>query len=105
VENDAIVVSLNITNTGNIAGDQVVQLYVGFDNSQVEREHKLLKGFERVSLNPGETQRVKISCPLDKIKWYNPATGSWELEKMEYQVYVGSSSDEDDLIELAFAIE
>jgi beta-glucosidase len=105
VEDDAIVVSLNITNTGNIAGDQVVQLYVGFDNSQVEREHKLLKGFERVSLNPGETQRVKISCPLDKIKWYNPATGSWELEKMEYQVYVGSSSDEDDLIELAFAIE
>jgi beta-glucosidase len=100
-----IVFSINVTNTGMIAGDQVVQLYIGFDNSQVEREHKLLKGFQRVSLQPQETKRVEITCPLEKIKWYNPDRGLWELEKIKYQAYIGSSSDEDDLIELSFSID
>jgi len=105
VEDDTILASLDVTNTGDVDGDQVVQFYIGFDNSQIQREHKLLKGFERVSLAPGETKRVVISCPLDKIKWYNPESGLWELEKIEYQAYIGSSSDEEDLIELAFEIE
>jgi beta-glucosidase len=105
VLDDQITVSVNVTNKGNIAGDQVMQLYIGFDNSQVEREHKLLKGFQRVSLQPGETKSIKISCPFDKLKWYNPETRSWFLEPMEYQAYVGSSSDEDDLIESSFVIK
>ena len=105
VEEDDIVASINVTNTGDVAGDQVVQLYIGFDNSSVEREHKLLKGFQRITLKPGESKRVVINCPFDKIKWYNPETNSWELEKMEYQAYIGSSSDENDLIELSFTID
>lgn len=104
-KDDALLFSVNVTNTGQRAGDQVVQLYIGFDNSSVEREHKLLKGFQRVSLNPGQTKRVKISCPFDKIKWYNPETSSWELELMEYKAYIGSSSDEEDLIKLSFSID
>ena len=104
VLDDQITVSVNVTNTGNIAGDQVMQLYVGFDNSTVEREHKLLKGFQRISLEPGETKSVKLSCPFEKLKWYNPETKSWDLEKMEYQAYIGSSSDEEDLIESIFEI-
>ena len=105
VEEDAIVASINVTNTGNVEGDQVVQLYIGFDNSAVEREHKLLKGFQRITLEPGETKRVAITCPLDKIKWYNPETNLWELEKMEYQAYIGSSSDDNDLMELFFTLD
>jgi len=105
IADDHVEVTINVTNTGEITGDQVMQLYIGFDNSHLEREHKLLKGFQRVSLEPGETKSIKISCPLKKIKWYNPEIKSWELEKMEYQAYIGSSSDEDDLIERAFMIE
>lgn len=105
VVEDKIMVSVNITNTGERTGDQVVQLYIGFDNSTIEREHKLLKGFKRLSLQPGETKRVSISCPMDKLRWYNPEIGAWELEKMEYEAYVGSSSDEDDLIKLSFRID
>jgi beta-glucosidase len=97
--------SINVTNIGQRAGDQVVQLYIGFDNSTVEREHKLLKGFQRVSLEPGETKRVKISCPMEKLKWYNPETNAWELEKMNYEAYLGSSSDEKDLVKMSFAID
>ncbi len=104
IENDQIIASVDVTNTGNITGDQVVQLYVGFDNSRIEREHKLLKGFERITLRPGETKNVKITCPFDKIKWYNPETTIWELEKMEYQAYIGSSSNENDLVKTSFIV-
>lgn len=105
VVDDGVEVALNVTNTGDMAGDQVIQLYIGFDNSSVEREHKLLKGFQRIFLESGETKRVTLTCPFDKIRWYNPDLGSWELEHMEYQAYIGSSSDEDDLIKLSFRIE
>jgi beta-glucosidase len=105
LEDEQIVASVKVTNVGVRQGDQVVQLYIGFDNSAVEREHKLLKGFERVSLNPGESRRITIKCPFDKIKYYDPEANSWILEKIEYQIYVGSSSDEDDLIKSSFRIE
>ncbi len=105
VTDDAVEVSVNVSNTGEIAGDQVIQLYIGFDNSAVEREHKLLKGFQRVHLEPGQTKQITIVCPFEKIRWYNPDRGEWELELMEYQAYIGSSSDEDDLVLLPFRIE
>ena len=101
----ALQVSVDVTNTGTLAGDQVMQLYIGFDNSSVEREHKLLKGFQRMTLNPGETKTVTLLCPFDKLKWYNPDGGEWELELMEYQAYIGSSSHEKDLIMESFVID
>jgi len=102
---NSLEVSVDVTNTGTLTGDQVMQLYIGFDNSTVEREHKLLKGFQRLTLNPGETKTVTLSCPFDKLKWYDPEAGAWELEHMEYQAYIGSSSDEKDLIMKSFVIE
>lgn len=105
VGENSLEVSVDVTNTGSVAGDQVMQLYIGFDHSAVEREHKLLKGFQRLTLAPGETKTVSISCPFDKLKWYNPETKAWELEKMEYQAYIGSSSDEEDLIKEFFVLE
>lgn len=105
IQNQQIIASLYVTNTGKVDGDQVIQLYVGFDNSLVEREHKLLKGFERIHLKPGETKTVKITCPTDKLRWYNAETKSWELEKMEYQAYIGSSSRKSDLISSSFKID
>ncbi len=105
VHNDAVEVSVIVTNTGMVIGDQVMQLYIGFDNSSVEREHKLLKGFQRFTLNPGESKTVTLSCPFDKLRWYNPEAGAWELEHMEYQAYIGSSSDKKDLIMESFVIK
>ena len=102
---DQVTASIRITNTGSRPGDQIVQLYIGFDSSAIEREHKLLKGFERVSLNSGESKQVTITCPFDKLKYYDPVTNTWNLEKMEYQLYLGSSSDEDDLIKSSFRID
>lgn len=100
-----LMASINVTNTGDRKGDQVIQLYIGFDNSAVEREHKLLKGFSRITLEPGETRRVTIECPFDRLRYYDPETEKWILEKMEYQIYAGSSSDENDLIKSSFLID
>ena len=102
---DELITSVRVTNTGDRQGDQVVQLYIGFDNSGVEREHKLLKGFCRVSLMPGESRRITLRCPFDRLRYYDPETDSWVLEDMEYQVYTGSSSDENDLLKGTFRIE
>lgn len=98
-------VSVNVTNTGERNGDQVIQLYIGFDNSTIEREHKLLRGFERVSLEPGEKKRLTLICPYDQLRFYDPVSRTWNLERMEYQVYAGSSSSEKDLIRSSFIIE
>lgn len=95
---------VDVTNTGPREGDQVIQFYVGFENSAVDRPKKLLRGFQRVALQPGETKRVEISCPVDKLRWYNPFTSRWELERMEYQAYIGSSSRDEDLLKGCFTV-
>ena len=97
VDGDNLVAKTTVTNTGSVDGDEVVQMYVGFQNSKVDRPVKQLRGFQRVSVKAGETKEVTITTPLEKLKWYNPVYRRWELEKMEYPVYVGSSADDADL--------
>jgi len=87
-----------VTNTGNREGTEVIQLYIGFENSKLNRPKKLLRGFTRVSLEKGETKLVNISCPLEEIMYFNPDLNKLEFEDMEYQLYIGSSSDEKDLL-------
>ena len=87
-----------VKNTGTTDGTQVVQMYVGFKNSTINRPVKILRGFSRVELKAGEEKEVKISCPIEKIKWYNPKTSTWELEHVEYEMYIGFSSDNKDLL-------
>ncbi len=82
-----------VTNVSGRSGDEVVQLYIGFKNSRVERPVKLLRGFRRITLSPGEKKDVELSCSFDDLTWYNPQTRCWELEKMEYQGYIGTSAD------------
>jgi beta-glucosidase len=104
IQADQVQGVVDVTNTGHRTGDQVVQFYVGFENSAVDRPKKLLRGFKRVTLQPGEVNRVVIACPIQKLSWYNPATSSWELENMEYQAYIGSSSRDEDLLKGTFSL-
>ncbi len=87
----------SVTNTGKRAGAEVVQLYVGFENSNVDRPIKQLRGFARVALEAGEKQTLHIFCPTEKICYYNPYTSQMELEHMQYETYLGTSSDTKDL--------
>lgn len=94
----AVIASCEVTNTGERSGDEVIQLYVGFQNSGVDRPVKLLRGFKRISLEKDETQKVDISCPTEELCWFNEETGRMELEHMEYEMYIGTSSASKDLV-------
>lgn len=92
IENDKIVTKVDVENVGDRAGKEVVQLYVGFDNSKIDRPVKTLMGFEKLELKPGDKKRVIVKCPIKKLKYYNEEKESFELEKMSYQIYIGNNS-------------
>lgn len=95
---DGITASVRVKNTGSVPGTEVIQLYVGFSNSKRDRPVKTLCGFQRVTLKPQKSKKVTIFCPLDKLKYYDPADQSFKLEHMEYEVYIGTSSQAEDLL-------
>ena len=86
-------VTFEITNTGKVDGKEVAQLYVGLRESGVIRPVKELKGFVKVFLKTGETQKVSIAFDDKTFRYFNTATNKWEVEKGTYDIYVGSSSD------------
>lgn len=94
---DEVIVTAKVNNTGNIDGEEVVQVYVGFEHSAVDRPVKQLRGFQRVRVKAAGQKEVKISIPLEKLKWYDPTCRKWKLEHMEYTIYVGNSSANEDL--------
>jgi beta-glucosidase len=97
-QNGEVGASCMVANTGSRTGSEVVQFYVGFRNCVVDRPVKLLRGFTRVELKPGESRKITLSCPVSKLEWYNPQKPGFELEHTEYQVYIGTSSDDQDLL-------
>ena len=103
-DGDNIIVSVKVKNSGSIAGEEVVQFYMGYENSSVDRPVKQLRGFKRVALAPGEEKNVEITTPLEKIKYYDPVHRQWVLEHMEYTVFVGDSADEKDLVNCKITI-
>ena len=104
VAHGVISASCLVTNTGGRDGDQVIQFYAGFEKSKIDRPVKLLRGFRRVSLGPGESRRVEIHCPVRELAWYNPESGSWELEDIKYSGYIGPSSNPEELLRGKFIL-
>ncbi len=102
---DTVKVQVDVTNTGEMAGEEVVQLYVGFANSAVDRPVKLLRGFDKVALQPSETRTVSLEVPVEELAWYNPDAREWQTETMSYEVYVGGSSAGKDLLSGMFTVE
>lgn len=96
--------TVDVTNTGTRAGEEVVQLYVGFEGSAIERPVKLLRAFAKVALQPGETKTVPLSVTAADLAWYDVAKKAWQIEPMEYQLFVGSSSRASDLLKAEFSV-
>ena len=86
---DCIKVNVSVSNIGDYDGDEVVQIYVGSNNKDVDRPVKLLKGFKRVSVKTGETLSVEVCADIDDIKFYNPEKKDWELDN-SYTLYIGT---------------
>jgi len=91
-EERKIVAAFDVTNSGSVFGKEVVQLYVGYDGSAVERAVRDLKGFDKVALSPGETQRVRIEVPLEELCYWDINTSKWVPEDIIYRIEVGASS-------------
>jgi len=98
--NDKLKVSVNVKNTGKLKGKEVVQVYVRKVNSDVIRPIKELKGFEKVELNPGESKSVSLELSLkDSVSFFDEYQDKWSVQSGEYEIQVGSSSDDIELIE------
>ncbi len=91
-EGEKFTISVDVTNKGKVAGDEVVQLYVRYPDSQVERPLKDLRGFDRIHLQPGETQQVVLSLKANDLRYWNPDDDEWVLEKTPVEILIGSSS-------------
>jgi beta-glucosidase len=85
-------ISVNVKNTGKRAGDEVVQLYVKHAGSAVARPEKELRGFQRVTLKPGETKTVSLNLPASRLAYWNTNRGSWTVESDKVELMIGSSS-------------
>jgi beta-glucosidase len=85
-------VSVDVQNTGNLAGDEVVQLYLHCEG--VGRPIKQLKGFRRVSLLPGQMKTVSFSLPFDELSFWDVSRHAFVTRKGEWDVLVGGSSSD-----------
>ena len=85
-------ISVTVTNTGIVAGEEIVQLYVGKKESQIIRATHELKGFAKVQLDPEESQTVTIAFDDKTFRYYDVISQSWETEAGTYELAVGSHS-------------
>jgi beta-glucosidase len=90
-------VSWTVTNTGNRSGTDVSELYVGEDHPVVPRPTKELKGFARVDLQPGQTQRVKVLVNRRAFSYFDTKAGEWRVEPGQFHIFIGRSVDENEL--------
>ncbi len=89
---DSVTVSVDVTNTGEAAGDEVVQLYVAFPESAVQRPIQALRGFRRISLAPGEMQTLTFPLAARDVAYWDPDADAWTVEPGRVQLHVGASS-------------
>jgi len=101
---DTLEATVEVTNTGAVAGEEVVQLYVAAEGSKVERAPKELKAFERVALSPRETRTVRLSVPAAELAYFDPATSGWVVERIAYSAIVGRHAADPDALRARFRI-
>jgi beta-glucosidase len=85
-------VSVDVTNTGKVAGDEVVQLYTHQKASRVKQPLKQLRAFQRVGLNPGQTKTVRLTVRAGDLAHWDVTRGTWAVESGDYDLMVGGSS-------------
>ncbi|AVR44630.1 beta-glucosidase BglX [Christiangramia fulva] len=90
---DSISVKVDVTNTGNLAGREVVQFYLRDKVASLARPVKELKGFKLVELAPGETKTVEFNIDEKMLEFYD-AAGEWVTEPGEFEVMIGGNSEE-----------
>ncbi len=91
-DTEVLVVTATITNTGEVAGKEVVQLYVSDPVSSLQRPFKELKGFSKVSLAPGESKEVRFTLNDRDFSFYDPRQSRWIAESGDFEIAIAASS-------------
>ena len=89
---DGVTVTVDVTNTGNVAGKEIVQVYVHDQKSGLMRPAKELKGFAKVELQPGETKSVSIQLDFRAFAYYHPEYKQWITEDGEFDILIAASA-------------
>ena len=92
--NNHVRVTFTVTNTGNRAGAETAELYVGQQNPPIDRPIKELKGFQKVFLQPGASQKVTLELDQRSVAYFNTAIHQWDGLPGTYNVLVGASSQD-----------
>jgi beta-glucosidase len=87
-----ISVSVDVQNTGAVAGDEVVQLYIHQQSGSASRPVRQLKGFEKVTLAPGEKKTLHFTLGKDELTYWSPSERKWVLEAAMFDVWAGEDS-------------
>jgi beta-glucosidase len=88
-----ISVQASVKNTGQVAGSEVVQVYISPpSSSSIDRPQKTLAGFAKVYLSPGESKMAQVDVSFDAAAFYDESSNLWTVEKGDYEVLVGNSS-------------
>ncbi len=82
-----------MTNTGSVAGAEVAQLYVSDPSAKVVRPERELKGFEKVSLAPGETRRITLNLDARAFSYWDETAHKWTIDPGKFVIRVGDSSE------------
>ncbi len=90
--NQTVTVSFDVKNTGSVAGAEVAELYVGIPSTAVPEPPKWLKGFEKITLTPGQTQQVQLTLDMRSFAYWDVTSESWLVVPGTYQIMVGDSS-------------
>jgi beta-glucosidase len=93
----AITVSVNVKNTGNRAGEEVIQLYIKHQKSKLEHPIQELRGFQRVAFQPGEQKTVEIPLTAKSLAYWDENKHAWTVESGAIEIRVGSSSADERL--------
>ena len=101
---DLIEATVEVTNAGERAGEEVVQLYVAAIGSKVERAPKELKAFARVALRPGETRAVRLAVSVSELGYYDEGAADWVVEPIAYAAIVGRHSLDRGALRAAFTV-
>jgi beta-glucosidase len=104
-EKDILAISLEVKNTGSIAGAEVVQVYISQKNPSIKRPVKELKGFTKVWLEPGESKVVGVPIEVKyAASFWDEIRDAWVAEQDSYKVVVGNSSDDKKALEGEFEV-
>jgi len=97
-------VSIKVKNVSERAGDEIIQLYIGNPQTDVERFIKELKDFKKIMIDAGQAVIVSFRVPLNHLAFYEEKSRTWKIQIGQYRLMIGSSSEPNDLKEISFTI-